>query len=64
MSIKKDITEPIYSLDALRREARATKRLRQVPERDAQLAELRELDIKIAELTIALMQHTLHRLER
>ncbi len=64
MSIKKDITEPIYSLDALRREARATNRLRRVPERDAQLVELRGLDIKIAELTIALMQHTLRRLGR
>ena len=64
MSIQKNITEPINSFDALRREVRATNRLRQAPERDAQLAELRKLDIKIAELTIALMQHTLRRLGR
>ncbi len=64
MSIQKDITEPNNSFDALRREMRATNRLRQAPERDAQLTELQGLDIKIAELTIALMQHTLRRLRR
>ncbi len=64
MSINEDITEPIDSLHALRREFREAASRRETVSLGTRTSELRKLDRRIAELTIDLLQDTLRRLDR